>query len=361
MLTRPSSTWPTGCAASNAPSCAPTAAWAESCGRVARSSYQDISDEMLVGAATGDEHLALLRAVGFRSVLLVPMIARGRSLGVMTPVNAESLRRFEEDDREFVEQIASRAAVAVESSRLATARRETAHALQSSLLPDRVPRINGWSIATLYRTADPAEEIEVGGDFYDFYPSKDTWMVLLGDVTGKGIEAASLTSLVRHGARFLIKYEQSPSRILVGLGEALREQSRLWLCSALCVRLHREAAVVASAGHPGPLIVRDDGRVHEVGAAGPILGAWSVRTPADRWIPVGTDETLFLYTDGVIDTRGDRERFGAARLKTVVAEHAGRPPHELLRELEAALERFQVGPQADDTAALALRPVAPPS
>jgi PAS domain S-box-containing protein len=332
-------------------------------GRVMRTGraqlYHDIADEMLVRAAVDDEHLALLRAVGFRSVLLVPMIARGRILGAMTLVNAESLRRFDEDDREFVEQIASRAAVAVENSRLATARRETARTLQSSLLPDIVPRIDGWSIATLYRAAHPAEEIEVGGDFYDFYPSGDTWMVLLGDVTGKGIEAASLTALVRHGGRFLTKYEQSPSRILLGLNEALREQSRLWLCSALCIRLHSEAAVVASAGHPGPLVVRDDGRVREVGGTGPILGAWSGRAPADRWIPIGPDETLFLYTDGVIDTRGKSERFGATRLRRSLAEHAGRPPGELLGELEAALERFQVGPQVDDTAALALRPVAP--
>lgn len=334
-------------------------------GRVMRTGrselYQDISDEMLARTAAGDEHLALLREVGVRSVLLVPMIARGRTLGAMTLVNAESLRRFEEGDREFVEQIASRAAVAVENSRLATARRETAHTLQSSLLPEIVPRIDGWSVATLYRAGDPAEEIEVGGDFYDFYASGDTWIVLLGDVTGKGIEAASLTSLVRHGARFLAKYEQSPREILVGLNDALLEQSRLLLCSALCVRLHREAAVVASAGHPGPLIVRDDGRVREVGATGPILGAWSGRPPADCWIRVGPDETLFLYTDGVIDTRAEAERFGAARLKRVLAEHAGRPPDELLRELDGALGGFQVGEQADDTAALALRPVAPVS
>lgn len=334
-------------------------------GRVLRTGrselYQDISDEMLERRAVNEEHLRLLLSLGFRSVLLVPMTAQGRTLGVMTMVTAESLRRFDEDDREFVEQIAARAAVAVENSRLATARRETAHTLQSSLLPDVVPRIDGWSIATLYRAAQPAAEVEVGGDFYDFYAGEDAWMVLLGDVAGKGIEAASVTSLVRHGARFLTSYEQSPGQILARLGDALHEQPRLWLCTALCARLHREAAVIASAGHPGPLIVRVDGRVREVGTSGPILGAWSDQAPADRWVPIGPDETLFLYTDGVIDTRGAHERFGLPRLKRLLAEHAGRAPDELLAELEAALERFQVGPQADDTAALALRPVTPVS
>ncbi|MBV9684586.1 MAG: SpoIIE family protein phosphatase [Solirubrobacterales bacterium] len=318
--------------------------------------YHDISDEVLVRAAVDDEHLALLRAVGFRSAILVPLKARGRAFGVMTLVNAESMRRFDDDDREFAEQVAAGAAIAVENARLATARRETAQTLQKSLLPDVVPHIDGWSIATLYRAARAAEEVEVGGDFYDFYESNG-WVVLLGDVTGKGIEAAAVTSLVRHGARVLSRYERSPSRILAGLNAALREQAGLLLCTALCVRLHRDRAIVAAAGHPPALVVRDDGRLREIGAAGPILGAWSGGGWSDQAVPITRDETLFLYTDGVIDTHGEQGRFGLGGLKRLLSEHAGNPSQRLLSELEAALDRFQVGPQADDTAAVALRPV----
>jgi PAS domain S-box-containing protein len=334
-------------------------------GRVLRTGiselYQDIPDEVLVQAATGDEHLALLRSVGFRSVVITPLKARGRAFGVMTLVNAESMRRFDDEDREFAEQVAARAAIAVENARLATDRRQTASTLQRSLLPDVVPRIEGWNVATLYRAARAAAEVEVGGDFYDFYRSEDGWLVLLGDVTGKGVEAAALTSLVRHGARFLSRYEHSPSRILGGLNEALREQPGLWLCTALCVRLQHGEAVIASAGHPPALVVRDDGRVREIGATGPILGAWSGQGSADRVLPIAPDETVFVYTDGVIDTRGEDERFGARRLRHLLRRHAGSSPEDLLSELEAELERFQVGPQADDTAALALRPAASPS
>jgi PAS domain S-box-containing protein len=317
---------------------------------------REIPDEVLVQAAVDEEHLTLLRAVGFRSVLLVPLRARGRAFGVMTLVNAESMRRFGEADQEFAEQVAARAAVAVENARLATARRQTATTLQRSLLPDVVPPIDGWSVATLYRTARAADEIEVGGDFYDFYASDGAWIVLLGDVTGKGAEAATLTSLVRHGARFLSRYERSPSAILAGLNDALREQPGLWLCTALCVRLDEEQALLASAGHPAPLVVRDDGRVREIGAAGPILGAWAGAGSVDRTVPIAADETLFLYTDGVIDTLGERERFGVGRLKRVLSTLAGSPPAQLLSGLEAELDRFQVGSPADDTAALALRP-----
>jgi len=329
-------------------------------GRVLRTGssvlYQQIADETLIQAAVDDEHLALLRAVGFRSVLLAPLKARGRAFGVMTLVNAESMRRFDEDDREFAEQVAARAAVAVDNARLATGRRETASTLQQGLLPDVVPPIEGWRVATLYRSARAADEIEVGGDFYDFYESGEDWIVLLGDVTGKGVEAATLTSLVRHGARFLSRYERSPSRILAGLNDALREQSGLWLCTALCVRLESDGAVIASAGHPAPLIVREDGRMREIGAAGPILGAWTAPGSVDRTVPIAPDETLFLYTDGVIDARGEHERFGVRRLKRALCEHADRPPEQLLSCLEEELDAFQVGPPADDTAALALRP-----
>jgi serine phosphatase RsbU (regulator of sigma subunit) len=227
------------------------------------------------------------------------------------------------------------------------------------LLPDVVPRIDGWSVATLYRAARAAEGVEVGGDFYDFYES-DGWVVLLGDVTGKGIEAAALTSLVRHGARFLSRYERSPSRILAGLNAALREQPGLRLCTALCVRLERDRALIASAGHPPALILRDDGRVREIGATGPILGAWSEAGSVDQAVPIAADETLFLHTDGVIDTPGEDGRFGQGRLKRLLCQHAGHPPGRLLAELETALDRFQVGAQADDTAALALRPGSAP-
>jgi PAS domain S-box-containing protein len=334
-------------------------------GRVLRTGrseiYQDISDEVLVQAAVNDEHLDLLRSVGFRSVILAPLTVGGRALGVMTLVNAESMRRFDEDDREFAEQVAARAAIAVENARLATARRQTATTLQRSLLPDAVPQIEGWSVATLYRAARAAAEVEVGGDFYDFFRSADGWVVLLGDVTGKGIEAAALTSLVRHGGRFLSRYERSPGRILAGLNDALREQPGLWLCTALCACLRPGEAVIASAGHPPALVIRDDGRVREIGGAGPILGAWTSEDSIDRAVPIGADETLFVYTDGVIDTQGEHERFGVERLKRALRDAAGRTPEELLSYLDAELERFQVGAQADDTAALALRPGSPPS
>jgi PAS domain S-box-containing protein len=320
--------------------------------------YPEITDDMLVQGAVDQEHLELLRAVGFRSALVVPLRARGRSLGVMTLVTAESLRRFDESDREFAEQLAGRAAVAVDNARLATARREIAETLQRSLLPDAVPSIQGWSVATMYRPASVSDEVEVGGDFYDFFETPGGWIVLLGDVTGRGVEAASMTSLMRHGARFLAKDEHSPSTILTRLNEALREQVGLSLCSALCARLEEGRVVMSSAGHPPPLIIRDDGRIREIGSPGPLLGGWEESTWEDRVVPVSPEETLLMYTDGVTDTRGAEDRFGGRRLRQILKEHAGAAPFELLDQLEMALDRFQVEGHSDDTGAVALRPQA---
>ncbi len=328
-------------------------------GRVIRTGvtelYPEITDEMIQAGARDEEHLRLLRAVDFRSVLVVPLRNRGRTLGVLTLVTAESQRRFEESDRDFAEQIADRAAIAVDNARLATGRREIAVTLQRSLLPDAVPSIPGWEVATMYRAASVSDEVEVGGDFYDFFPTPHGWIVLLGDVTGRGVEAAAMTSLVRHGARFLAKNEHLPSAILARLDEALREQVGLSLCSALCVRLHTGGLLLSSAGHPPPLLVRDDGRIREIGGPGPILGGWEDSAWEDREVRVGGDETLLMYTDGVTDTRGETERFGAVRLRRLLAECAGVAPAELLAQLQVTLDAFQIEGHADDTGAVALR------
>jgi phosphoserine phosphatase RsbU/P len=166
------------------------------------------------------------------------------------------------------------AAVTSERRRAESAEREIAETLQRSLLPDAAPRIAGWEVATLYRPTGAAE-VEVGGDFYDFFESAEGSIAIIGDVAGKGVEAAAMAALVRHGARFASQTESGPAAILRRLDDALRSQPALALCSALCVRIHPDHLVVSSAGHPAPLIARSDGRIREIGGAGPMLGAFS--------------------------------------------------------------------------------------
>ncbi len=290
-----------------------------------------------------------------RSVLISPLRSRGRTLGAMTLVNAESLRSFDESDRAFAEELAVRAAVAIDNARLATDRREVSLTLQQSLLPDTLPALDGWSAAAMYRPGGEDEEVEVGGDFYDLFATDAGWIVLLGDVTGKGLEAATMTSLVRHGARFAARAHPDPERILAELDQALRERRALSLCTAVCVRLEAAHAVVAVAGHPAPLVLRDDGRLRTLGTSGSLLGAWSDVTWRSRRTPIGSDETLILYTDGVTDIPGGEGRFGLERLRRFLIAHAGQSPAALIGALEHELSRFDAAGPRDDTAVLALR------
>jgi serine phosphatase RsbU (regulator of sigma subunit)/PAS domain-containing protein len=316
--------------------------------------YRDISQDLIEQAARDAEHLHLLRSVQLRSAVIVPLVGTRHVLGAMTLVNAESGRLFSEGDVEFLQQVAARAAVAVENAHLFSERARIADTLQHSLLPDALPDIEGWEVASLYRPATAAGGVEVGGDFYDAFRTASGWMLLIGDVTGKGVEAAAMTSLVRHGARFVSEYVPEPAEVLAQLDRALRGQPALSLCTALCVRIEGDRATFASAGHPLPLLVTEEG-VKPVGMPGSVLGAFEDGEWPMTEVVLRPGELLLLYTDGVTDTVGEGDRFGEVRLVATAEECGPQAPEELLGCLDQALSRFQVGPQADDTAALALR------
>lgn len=322
--------------------------------------YPQLDDALLQRAAVDGEHLRLLRAVGMRSALAVPMHGGGRIVGAMTLVNAESGRVFTEDDVSFAEQIAARAAVAVENARVYSERARIATTLQRSLLPEALPEIEGWQIASLYRPASSDGAVEVGGDFYDAFAGEHGWLVLIGDVTGKGVEAAAMTSLVRHGARFVSEYVGEPAEILARLDRSLRQQPTLSLCTALCLRIERDRVQLASAGHPLALLVGGDG-VRTVGRAGSVLGAFEDGSWPTEEVVIGADEVLVLYTDGVTDTVGANGRFGDERLVETLAAGGALAPDALLRRLDLVLSRFEAGAQADDQAVLALRRTAVPA
>jgi PAS domain S-box-containing protein len=315
--------------------------------------YTDIPDELLVAAALDDEHLSLLREVGMRSVLIVPLSIRERTIGALTMVSSESGRTFDSSDVEFAGQIAARAALAVESARLYSERSAVALTLQSSLLPDAIPEIPGWEVAALYRPA--GHESEVGGDFYDLWEAGEEWLMMIGDVTGKGVGAATLTSLVRHTARAASEFDSRPAQILQRVDAALRKRPTASLCTALCLRTSPDATAIAAGGHPLPLLVGEDGIV-DVGEHGTMLGALKRTRWPERAIAVRPGETLVAFTDGVTDTVGaGGERFGSERLRATLGELGDATPSALCDGLAAALEEFQVGAQADDTAIVIMR------
>jgi PAS domain S-box-containing protein len=313
-----------------------------------------ISEEMLVEAAVDERHLELLRAVGFRSALVVPMRLGDRVLGAMTLVSAESQRVLDDFDLSFAQEISARASVAIENSRLYSERSSIARTLQQSLLPDRLPEIPGYEVASIYLPASQT----VGGDFYDLWQVGERWMMVIGDVTGKGIEAAALTALVRHTVRTASEFEPSPARLLAFVDRTLKKRPQPSVCTALCVRLEGEVLTLAAGGHPLPSHIGAAG-VSEVGEYGPLLGALPDVTWKDFTMTLQADETLVAYTDGITDARGQGgERFGLSRLWETLGAVHGMGAGEVTAHISGALDRFQGGgAHADDTAAVVLRRV----
>ncbi len=326
-------------------------------GRVLRTGesqlYTKIPDQLLEAAAVDEQHLELLRAVGMRSALIVPLAIGARTIGALTMVNADSGRSFDQGDLAFAEQIAARAALAVQSARLYSERSNVARTLQNSLLPEAIPQIPGWEPAALYRPA--AQDSEVGGDFYDFWEVDGEWLMMIGDVTGKGVGAAALTSLVRHTARAASEFDARPAHVLARIDAALRRRPSVSLCTALCMRLSPRGATLAVGGHPLPIRIGSDGAV-EVGEYGTLLGALDQTRWPETLVELRPGETLVAFTDGVTDTVGaDGERWGSLRLQETLAAMGSLTPAQISGRLLSALEGFQVGAQADDTAVVIMR------
>ena len=251
-------------------------------------------------------------------------------------------------------EVGRRAGIAVENARLYSERSTIARTLQRALLPPALPDIPGYALATLYRPA--GRENWVGGDFYDAFEVNGGWMVVVGDVAGRGAPAASLTAYSRHVLRTAAQLHTDPLDAVEFLNRQLYDRPGPALCTLCCVLLQERGpdaeATVVCAGHPLPFAVRRSGDPEPVGRFGTMLGAWTTAEFPRTKTTLAAGELFVLYTDGVTDTTGERERFGEERLQAVLAD--AREPDQALRRIEDGLVEFEHGDQADDTCALAI-------
>jgi serine phosphatase RsbU (regulator of sigma subunit) len=319
----------------------------------------EIPDEFLVQAAQNEEHLRLLREVGFKSACIVPLIARGRILGDLAlATDGESGRRFGPDTLDVARELADRCALALDNAMLYAQREQVAMTLQEELLPPRLPPIPGLDVAARYSAA--GEGNQVGGDFYDVFASDTGWQVVIGDVVGKGPAAAAVTGLARHTMRAAAAYEGAPSQLLRVLNRALlAERAGQRLASVACVRIDPEAdgakLTVSVAGHPLPLVVGIDGTVREVGRFGQLLGVEDDLVVFNVEERLGIGELLVLYTDGVIEARGPGGMFGEDHLRSLLMTLGGEAPTRVLQRVESAVLAASGGRPRDDLAMIALR------
>ncbi len=315
----------------------------------------EIPDELLEQAVVDDEHLELIRSIGIRSGIVVPMTAAsGRPIGVVSLVNAESGRAFTEADLELCEELGRRAGIAIENARLYTERTVIAHTLQRALLPPGLPEIPGFELSALYRPA--GEENWVGGDFYDAFAVRDGWVAVVGDVAGRGAQAAALTAFARHVFRTSAQLHDDPLDAVAYLNRQLCDRPGRAMCTLCCVHLRARGraaeATIVCAGHPLPYAVRQAGAAEAVGGWGTMLGAWPEGGWARSTTTLEPGDVLVLYTDGVTDATGAEDRYGDERLRAALAE--SRDAEDALRRIADGLADFETGEQSDDTAALAI-------
>jgi sigma-B regulation protein RsbU (phosphoserine phosphatase) len=299
--------------------------------------------------------LELVRADGGRLPVLVNATLESDAAGAPVAVRIAVFDATER--REYERELLRAKERAEESERRA---RELARTLQQTLLPPAVPVIAGLDVAAAFRAA--GEGAELSGDFYDFVQTgPEDWVVVLGDVCGKGVQAAVLTSLVRHTVRAVVVDGRPPAAALAAVNEVLVQNHTDRFCTLVLLRLRRGpdgwTASVGRAGHPPPLLRRPGEAPADVGGDGPLVGVRGGPGYTDGLLELRPGEALVLFTDGVTEARGRDDFFGRERLRSAAARSGG-DAAAVVDAVMADVLAFSAGPPRDDIAVLVLRATA---
>jgi serine phosphatase RsbU (regulator of sigma subunit) len=324
----------------------------------------DVPDELLVASAQDETHLELMRAIGLRSAIVVPLVTRGRSLGALTLVHAESGERFTEDDLTFVGQLATTAALALDNAALYEHQRMVARTLQTALLPVELPDVPGVQCAGRYRPPSPdLTDVYVGGDLYDVYEDAEhgRWALTVADVCGKGPQAAALTALIRHTVHAEVGHGLGPAEVLRRVNTAMlrhhggaRARFATVVHGALTVGPTGVTVTLVNGGHPPGLVLRGE-EVEPIVVPGTLLGVYPDLSLAEVEIRLAPGDTLLLYTDGVTEARGPQGFYGSARLEALLASFAGESAGVIADGILAEVSDFQTGRLRDDVAVLVVQ------
>jgi serine phosphatase RsbU (regulator of sigma subunit) len=312
----------------------------------------EVTDDMLVAGAVDEEHLSIARALQLRSAVTVPLVARGRVLGVITWVAAESERRYSTADLALAEELAKRAAVSLDNAELHSQTLAVAVELQHAVLPNSLPVSPAWELGHQY---SPSGRTEVGGDFYDVLQLDDGRLVMfVGDVMGRGVAAAAAMAQMRASVRAYAALDPSPDVVLTRLDDmyARYHGEQLVTLVYLLADPARDELVVGNAGHPPPVLLRADGSILQLPFAdGAPLG--TVAQPRGESVHgFRAGDTVVAFTDGLIERRGEDITEGQARLARAVGRLAGR---ELVGALADLVADVGDPSRDDDVAVLAAR------
>jgi serine phosphatase RsbU (regulator of sigma subunit) len=312
---------------------------------------------------TGPDGVPLLMQLGATSLLSVPLTDGEHSYGVLTLARRADERHFEIADLGLVEELGEQLALAIRVDRMFRRRTEIADMLQASLLPRELPAIPGVRIAAAYVAA--TDGIDVGGDFYDVFRTPDGWGLSIGDVCGKGEDAAAVTAAARHGIRTIAHWNSDPSEVLSQANELLLSQEYdgrfVTACAALLRWEGKELKVViGGAGHPAPVVVRQDGRVQMLAGGGMPLGIFPDSEASLEEVTLTQGDVLFLYTDGITEARNLELAYFADRLEDELSLLAGQSPKDIVTAMQALVLEFSASELRDDMTMMVLRAGEPP-
>lgn len=313
--------------------------------------------EVVDKVSQSEDHLQLMRDAGYNSAAVVPLVARGRTLGALSFLHAHGDLRYDPGDLDFLSELGERAALALDNARLYRERDRVAKSLQRGLRPPRPAEVEGLDISVVFEAA--GEGIEIGGDLYDVLPSDEGCWVLVGDVAGKGSTAASVSVAVRHSVRGLTREIGEPDEVLRRVNELLLAGDSLNdFATAMLACLRREESgwriTLASAGHPPAVLTGED--EPELLGGGTVLGAWQEANVEVHERRLEPGSTLALCTDGWLEAGPVTTHQAPEVFAEMTQALAGLELDEMTERLRADAVTRSSGTLRDDLVVLAVRP-----
>ncbi|MFI7346099.1 PP2C family protein-serine/threonine phosphatase [Streptomyces sp. NPDC049936] len=296
------------------------------------------------------------------SIVITPLPGHGVPAGALVLLRRAESVAFSEEEEVFARLFAARSGAAMSAARLYAEQSAITEVLMRDLLPPVLHHISGVDFAGRYRPAGDHERI--GGDFYDVHPATvdgDASLVTLGDVCGKGLEAAVLTGKIRNTLHALLPMADDHERMLDVLNTTLLNSHTTRFATLVLASAKRRGSEVdlrlTSGGHPAPLIIRADGTVEEAGTRGTLVGAVPTISALTATVSLAPGESCVLYTDGITEARGGPMGdvlFGDERLKRALSECAGMPAEGIAEHVHMLAAQWLGQGRHDDMAVVVI-------
>ncbi len=287
---------------------------------------------------------------------VIPIVASGEIMAALTLVSLDPERRIDGETLEAARSLTAQAALAIDNARLYQQQVSFADAMQRSLLPDEPPTIPGIEIGSVYESS---ARLDVGGDVFDYTVLPDGRLaVVVGDVTGKGIDAAADMAMTKFVFRSLAREHPSPSELMrIANGVVLDEVEEGKFVTMLYLTVDPETGELAcaGAGHPEPRIIRPDGTVVGLEARGLALGIAPDQEYPEAHAVLEPGAAVVLFTDGVVESRADGELYGHVRLNRLLSEQRHLPAEQLARAVVEDSRAFAGGGLDDDSAVVVVK------